>query len=207
MPNHPVGEKQGIWLKRVIFIGGFIATSVTLIKELRNRQKLKKQSEINENTKTANNKYKTMLNTWSLITILLAILTFLFFIVGSIPSPICGIGYTAGMVCFVNIKMTLTFYQIARLQYLFLDKRLISTKYGFSKWIFYALYSVGIICTVLISIAMVNGIAIRRGKYECFMIFKLGWSKYIIPLIPVYYVYDAVVSGMYVFKIIQIKNE
>ena len=105
-----------VWLERSVGCVTFCITIYILKREYQNRRN-------SNNTKQNNNdnpsKFQKRLTIWSILTIIFAILTSLFWFIGSVFSKICRYGIILGNIFGSNARIILTFYQISRLQYCF----------------------------------------------------------------------------------------
>ena len=85
--------------------------------------------------------YQKLLNIWSLMIIIYSILTCIFAAISLIPIYIfCYLGTIFTSTLWAHCKDLLTFYQIARLQYCFLNKQIHSKQYGYPQYLFYIYY-------------------------------------------------------------------
>ena len=123
------------WIKRIFGFIAFLVNFAIFKREYSNRR-IRSKSEPKDAT---GNIYLKLLNLWSIMTLILVTITSLIWFIALWPSVICG--YFIGISNIVtgpNIRIFLTFYQISRLQYCFLDKQIHSTKYGYL--IFYFIF-------------------------------------------------------------------
>ena len=111
-----------------------------LYKECTNRYELAKQ-----NSGAYRNIYQRLVSIFSLISMALIVPSLTANIIMNIPTkPFCVIGWAFAAIFYCSSKVFLTLFQIARLQYLFMDTR-IQTGYGYPKWLFIVLYSIGVL--------------------------------------------------------------
>ena len=105
-------------------------------------------------------------------------------------------------------RISLTYYQIVRLQYCFSSSQVHSTKYGYSKWIFIGLYIWGIIVTIsilIMSIPILVPSAI--GEYGCIIDASFSNSDFTLRNVVIfidYAVWDLCVLMLYIYKVFQI---
>eukprot|EP01084_Bolivina_argentea_P022090 41041_1 len=129
-----MNAETNIWLERAVGTVSLISCIYVLRREYRHRKTQISTTNIN--------KYQKMLNIWSLLCMIVSVLSIIVWLLGTIPS-ICVYGYKLGNILLATTKSILNFYQIARLQYCFLDKQVHSKKYGYPNCLFIILYSVG----------------------------------------------------------------
>eukprot|EP01084_Bolivina_argentea_P048164 88752_1 len=182
---------------RLIFY--FLATCFTTyltFREHRNRNAL--------HNKKNTNIYQKMLNIWSMITMILTVGNCIGWLIGAIPSMICGFSYTFGTTCFFNTRFPLLFYQISRLQYCFVHLK--NTKYGYPKWIFYILYSWCTCIAVYSTIFSWFSVSFKRSKYLCLLQFTQYFNIIVKTALPAFYLADWTVLSLYIIKSIQLKR-
>eukprot|EP01084_Bolivina_argentea_P105379 188684_1 len=187
----------GAWTSRFVFPVAICIVLKVLKKEYNKRQIYKE---------TETDQYQKCLNVWSLLTIIMSMVTCVSFAVHKIPF-LCRFNYGLFQACWVLLQCTFTFYQIARLQFCFSARRVHSTKYGFSNKTFIILYVNGVsyvIYTLVIPWFAYN--IHDLGVYGC----KISNSSLYNILILVgtvwFYIWDWTVLSMYIYKICQMKK-
>ena len=134
------------WICRVIFLLSFFIYTYIFKCEYKKR----KQQPI----PLYNNIYEKLLDIWSILTIISTILTAIFYFIGRFPWTVCLYANILGSIFFSYGRIFLSFYQLSRLQYCFLEKQIHSKKYGYPNWLFYLLYIIGICITLFVSIIL-----------------------------------------------------
>lgn len=193
-----------LWIRRVSFVIAFCLSSYVLKKELFNRRR-EKSSAVSSNS----NIYQKLLNLWSLLTMILMLFIPFLFLIGTLPSNICEYVWRLGNISWLSSRITLTFYQISRLQYCFLDKQIHSKKYGYPQCLFYLLYLIGIICGLYTCLFwwFIPNDTYDINKQVCIREYSDFYSIYLVTSSLVYFGWDWLVLSLYIIKIIQIKNK
>ena len=150
------------------------------------------------------NIFQKLLNLWSLLTMLTSMITSISFILLKV-STICTVTFSFAPTCWRVSKYFLTFYQISRLQYCFYEKQIHSSKLGYSKWLFTAIYSIGVILMIYtITYFQIVLDVISLNNFGC----DIALLKYYKLLVPIgvisYHVWDILVLSLYLYKVIQI---
>lgn len=189
----------GAWVSRITFP---IAISVVLF-ILKKEYKKRIDSTAK---KVGTCKYQKSLDFWSLSTILLSLSTLFSFFIHKIPS-ICNYNYGLFESLWVLTQATLTFYQIARLEYCFSAKRIHSEKYGYSDLVFKVLYMNGFLYMIYVSILTWFSYHVTDlGCYGC----EIVNSQLYYILVPIatvwFYAWDWTVLSMYFYKMYQLKK-
>eukprot|EP01084_Bolivina_argentea_P259424 437723_1 len=155
------------------------------------------------------NIYQRMLAVYSLATIICGIGQSFFWLFRTIPLIICPVAGKIGLVFVSASPVLITFYQITRLQYCFLDKQVHSRKYGYPQWIFVVLFIWGLLGGIFYCLSLLLEVTYTNTYYGCLQ--KAGTSdQYIISTffsLIAYFLWDWLVLAMYVYKIVQIKRK
>ena len=106
----------------------------------------RKNKSDQKNKSKSKESYEKLLNRLALITFLCVIYTSCTRIIEKIPI-ICQLAGSALISASLQ-RYFLTMYQIARLKYIFWNKQIHSTKYGYPGWTFIVLYIIGILLYV-----------------------------------------------------------
>ena len=131
-----------IWITRITY-GICTIIGVYILKT-----EYEKRSEHNLNE----NKYQKWLNIWSISVIIATIFQSSLRFIATLSPNVCQYANFVAWIFGTNSRVLLTFYQISRLQYCFLNKQIHSKKYGYNKYIFYVLYVIGLNVSILGSI-------------------------------------------------------
>eukprot|EP01084_Bolivina_argentea_P234412 394659_1 len=196
---YDTNEKVTAWANRVVTVICLALCLYLLYRELNNRKQHKEQT-----VHTNVNPYQKLLNIWSMLVIILAVITSVFSLMYYTPIIACIYGAWIGSISLLNTRVILTFYQISRLQYCFLNKQ-IHSQYGYSKYVFYILYTFGICISLYASICVPFIIDYKVNKYQCYGNSTNFYFTWLYTAFPLYYIWDWLVLGLYVNKIIQIR--
>eukprot|EP01084_Bolivina_argentea_P066812 121822_1 len=189
------------WFNRCIYILLLIIL-FWIFKSEPSKRKIKQETNDHYNSI-----YQRLLNISSIVVIIFCIIAAFLSLLTCIPY-ICV--YTNGVSGFTwsLIKITLTLYQIARLNYCFSSQQVHSSKYGYSKYTFGVLYIgaiVNIVSTFYVSFFIVHIVTEQIDMYGC--IAKIPCKqdfKLILMSIIIYFVWDLTVLFLYIYKVIQI---
>ena len=141
-------------------------------------------------------------------TIILSLLACLLWLMAQIHANICTYASKFALACYSSYNIFMTFYQIARLQYCFMDSQIHSKKYGYSKWLFLFLYFAGF--GIMLYWGYMNFISSHQyDNYLCFgngrvIVFEFGW---IWIATMVYAFWDGFVLFLYIYKVCDVKEK
>ena len=151
------------------------------------------------------NRFKTWLNIWSMHAMLTVIVVLFISPLHAIYT-ICKYVNTISIYTWLLSKVSITFYQIARLQYCFSVHQIHSKKYGYSKCIFIILYTMGFILILLSTYMAIYLLTFATWsvKYNICIV-KIDDIHQLISVISilVYCLWDWSVLILYIIKIIQ----
>eukprot|EP01084_Bolivina_argentea_P309689 535732_1 len=181
-------------------IGHAIVTMICLCLCKKNRNKAKQPD-----TNHIRNKYQLRLNILSSATFIPIICYPIANSIKHIPF-ICQFGSQIALSCGISSRAMITIYQIARLEYTFLNSQIHST-YGYPYWVFILLYLYGIACSfqVWIVVWFVFSVKLTASNYCFSTITSFGVNWFLFGAL-LYYPWDLIVLLLYIVKICAIKR-
>eukprot|EP01084_Bolivina_argentea_P053465 98163_1 len=183
-------------------IADAVCLSFCLFLLVRDCKKRKKQ-ETDEN-----NTYQKILNIMSLLILIAAPLALFMWLIVQPLYFICGYPSKIGNFCEFNIEIILTFYQIGRLQYVYMDRKNHSGKFGYSKWIFYLLYGYGFCLSIYKSTIGLIVFNYKRVNHYCVRNILIDMADFAVLSVRIsYYTWDFLVLCMYVIKTVQMSKK
>ena len=125
------------WYFRIIYLITFCTTLCILIRRF--------QKQKNAGAYPNDNIYQKLLKLWSFLAMISIQIMPLCNILATINLPyfLCHRFKAIAYISWVLSRIFVTFYQMARLQYCFLNKQIHSKQYGYPKYLFYILYLLG----------------------------------------------------------------
>ena len=190
------------WIKILEHIVSFIICAYILKKDMKNR--------IDYNLNYNNfNIYQKSLHHLSLITFILILSACLLNATKFIPI-LCVFGPQFSLMIQTLFRISLTFYQIARLQYTFNDNNNHSKKYAYSSKIFYISYIYGVILTLYLLIVpwFIYMVQLhQKMMFECNYKFTKSSNILLLIMISAYYLWDIPILLLYINKIRAIKRK
>ena len=175
------------------------------------QKEYKKRKKINENPDLkipTHNIYYIWLNRWSFLAILSCFIASILYTGRYLPY-ICIAAVGIDQAFLYITKAIIGCYQIARLQYCFLDKQIHSKKYGYHQSLFTFLYINGVLLMIfnLICCTLFLYKTESFGATGCGRPFHPYWWVYSAIVIPWYYLWDWLILALYITKIVQIHRK
>ena len=198
-----------VWSNRAIFSITTIIIWYILIKECKKRAFVRKAMKGNKQRSTTTHKYQTMLNFWSLLSLMLVSMTSILYMLNKTPW-ICM--YTQNIAKFISGFQYLTrmFFAVTRLQYTFASQSIHSKKFGYSKYVFILLWSWGILilCLHILRSTLVvpYEIFINGNSYGCSIESNQLYQATSFPGVALLWLYDFTILCLYIGKIRQFKK-
>ena len=156
-------------------------------------------------TETVSNAYQTWLNRWSMLALILLTVCLA---VKPLEKwyPLCKWVFVISAYFYLQAKVIITFYQIARLQYCFAQSQ-VHSKYGYSKGWFIFLYVNGLIILIALTYLCLKSVFIgkwHRDKHMVCYIDSSAERDIIRRILVIYFIlWDWTVFGCYIMKICQ----
>lgn len=153
-----------LWISRIWCIIAVLVCIFILKREYRNRQNVTTQTNDDKNI------YLKFLDFWSLLTIILCVISPLFQLIAIIHPSLCFVSKISGTST-TNLSYALILYQVSRLQYCFYSRQIHSTQWGYPQSIFIALYIYGG-CFSLYATSLIWTTAqyVPSNNYGCIML-------------------------------------
>ena len=195
-----------LWAEKNYTAAGIVFISVILVLFILRKEYKKRMSP--DMKATSNNIYYVWLNRWSFLSILSCLIAGVLYTGRYLPY-ICIAAVGIDQAFLYITKVIIGFYQIARLQYCFLDKQIHSKKYGYSQALFIFLYINGGLQIIFILIfgTLFLYKTESHGPTGCSRPFHPYWWVYFVFCVIWYCLWDWLILVLYISKIIQIHRK
>eukprot|EP00483_Globobulimina_turgida_P012559 UN12582 len=191
------------WIGRILIVCILCLTIYVFQSHI--KKEFERHEAEQQSSSTTRNIYKRIFEYWSRIVFASCVISSCLLMLSTILA-ICKHIHTYSAACILFTKMTLTFYQISRLQHCFSQQRINSHSYGYHPCVFIIFYVAGsfVVATIILLQLYTRTV---ETKFGCILFAIQGTSKVIgIIMLLYFFLWDLGVLIAYIFQIYQLTH-